>query len=37
MNESAGNDGTTTVDWYFDLVSPFAFLQLNALDRLPRG
>jgi len=37
MNESAGNDGTTTVDWYFDLVSPFAFLQLNALDRLPKG
>lgn len=37
MDESASNPGTTTVDWYFDLVSPFAFLQLNALDRLPKG
>jgi 2-hydroxychromene-2-carboxylate isomerase len=37
MNESAGDDGTVTVDWYFDLVSPFAFLQLNAFDRLSTG
>jgi 2-hydroxychromene-2-carboxylate isomerase len=37
MDESASNPGTTTVDWYFDLVSPFAFLQLNALDWLPEG
>lgn len=37
MNESARHDGSITVDWYFDLISPFAFLQLNAFDRLPAG
>jgi 2-hydroxychromene-2-carboxylate isomerase len=37
MSENAGDQDITTVDWYFDLVSPFAFLQLNALDRLPKG
>lgn len=25
-----------TIDWYFDLNSPFAYLQLQALDRLPK-
>jgi len=37
MAENDTNSGSTTVDWYFDLVSPFAFLQLNAFDRLPVG
>ena len=27
----------TAVDWYFDFISPFAWLQLNALDKLPEG
>ena len=27
----------TAVDWYFDFISPFAWLQLNAFDRLPEG
>lgn len=26
-----------TVDWYFDLVSPFSYLQMRAFDRLPAG
>jgi 2-hydroxychromene-2-carboxylate isomerase len=37
MDENDTNVGTTAVDWYFDLVSPFAFLQLNAFNRLPTG
>jgi 2-hydroxychromene-2-carboxylate isomerase len=37
MKENTTDSGSTTVDWYFDLVSPFAFLQLNAFDRLPPG
>ncbi|MGN6550185.1 MAG: 2-hydroxychromene-2-carboxylate isomerase [Pararhizobium sp.] len=24
----------TTIDWYFDLVSPFSYLQMHAFDRL---
>src|SRR5581483_199016 len=24
----------TTVDWFFDVISPFAYLQLEQLDRL---
>lgn len=24
-----------TIDWYFDFISPFAYLQLEAFDRLP--
>lgn len=26
-----------TVDWYFDFISPFAYLQLEQFDRLPAG
>jgi 2-hydroxychromene-2-carboxylate isomerase len=37
MSENAGEEAITTVDWYFDLISPFAFLQLNAFGRLPKG
>jgi 2-hydroxychromene-2-carboxylate isomerase len=27
---------TKTVDWYFDFISPFAYLQSEQLDRLPQ-
>lgn len=27
----------TTLDWYFDFVSPFSYLQQEVLDRLPPG
>lgn len=27
----------TTIDWYFDFVSGYAYLQFERLDRLPRG
>jgi 2-hydroxychromene-2-carboxylate isomerase len=26
-----------TADWYFDFISPFSYLQLEAFDRLPPG
>lgn len=29
--------GETTLDWYFDYVSAFAYLQFERLDRLPEG
>lgn len=31
---AAGMEASRQADWYFDLVSPFAYLQLHALDRL---
>ncbi|MEQ8495347.1 MAG: DsbA family protein, partial [Gammaproteobacteria bacterium] len=27
---------TRTIDWYFDFISPFAYLQFTQLGRLPR-
>jgi 2-hydroxychromene-2-carboxylate isomerase len=27
--------GANRIDWYFDLISPFAYLQLQGFDRLP--
>lgn len=35
MNEAHKDDRAKTVDWYFDLVSPFAYLQLQVFDLLP--
>jgi len=32
MSDSAGNK---TVEWFFDFVSPFAYLQLEQFDKLP--
>lgn len=37
MTEKKKNSDPDAIDWYFDLISPFAFLQLNAFDRLPTG
>ena len=37
MTEKKKNGDPAAIDWYFDLISPFAFLQLNAFDRLPTG
>jgi 2-hydroxychromene-2-carboxylate isomerase len=34
-NEKDKHGAPRKIDWYFDLVSPFAFLQLNAFGRLP--
>lgn len=34
-NEKNRTGSPRKIDWYFDLVSPFAFLQLNSFDRLP--
>ncbi|CAJ0788408.1 2-hydroxychromene-2-carboxylate isomerase [Ralstonia condita] len=28
---------STTVDWFFDVISPFAYLQLEQFDRLQQG
>ncbi|WP_420427189.1 2-hydroxychromene-2-carboxylate isomerase [Algiphilus sp.] len=32
-----GSAQIETVDWYFDFISPFAYLAFHALDRLPQG
>jgi len=29
-------DAVVNIDWYFDFISPFAYLQWHALDRLPK-
>lgn len=36
QSDSDGTGGER-IDWYFDLVSPFAYLQLQNFDRLPAG
>jgi 2-hydroxychromene-2-carboxylate isomerase len=30
------NEHTTNVDWYFDFISPFAYLQSAKLEELSR-
>lgn len=37
MERAQVDGGAATIDWYFDLVSPFAYLQLRSFDRLPAG
>ena len=31
----SGKDGLKTIDWYFDFISPFAYLASESLHRLP--
>jgi 2-hydroxychromene-2-carboxylate isomerase len=33
----ANTPPTVQLDWYFDFISPFAYLQLEQFDRLPAG
>lgn len=36
MTEAA-NGAARTIDWYYDILSPFAYLQLHDFHRLPAG
>ncbi|MGH8807817.1 MAG: 2-hydroxychromene-2-carboxylate isomerase [Noviherbaspirillum sp.] len=37
MTTSAHTPGRVAADWYFDFISPFAYLQLEQFDRLPQS
>ena len=35
--QNAGNDFMTEIKWYFDFISPFAYLQMAQFSHLPKN